>query len=780
MSDSGHHGWKGVLELGRFESTSELEDDERVEMIMEYLTEMAPKFCYDINKKKDRECKCLSCLDDYSLRNSVALWTLGFARLDKPTQQMLVMEKIRATNLVLADDNRRVAVNQPLYFIPFTTELPEVAEVMVKVKVCRTAMMVLLRMGKIAWATCKQAVDSGSNPQHGLKGQECARSRKFKLKVEPALIEFFETVVKPLSGPRPTRSTRQASGAIDVRDYEDTSELDPEWTKRRLFGRYCYDLGYAVSKGSVMVIKKRKDEDWLASDLEYGEVCSWAFFWGYWNCYYSKIVVRKPSKDICGLCYQFHLGNRAAQPSTPTVLVNDPYSVELDDNDDSSLIAADDNDEDDEDKDKGNDDDNEELMLEEREQEIHEKATIIKQHIEDATSMRELCRKVVEEAKAATRDNVADSEMVITIVADYCQNMEMPFFGKDQPGDTYYYTPKTINMFGIVNCNAVKDILYAYGYGEEHGGKGGNNVASLLMKHLADRGLLDGVKRKTLNVVMDNCPGQNKNNFVLRLALYLTEKGYFSEVNFIFLVVGHTKNVADRLFNILKRLYRAQNIFTMGMLLQAMEHELTIPYVVDWHVFKNWDKYLNRIYKAKMSAVKKWQIFGSSSDLGLTKMSFRSSNVAEAETAEESLKKRGVTDDERNIILLEQPGPLYDTEPGLREIKQVELWSKYRPLVPQQYQDECCPRPAKEVIDREKNKKKAKGKLKRDEKKVKGKLKMAPSTPIVAAATASASISHHEHDAAAHQELTIPGSSTNSITAPSSPSKRSREDAELE
>ena len=35
--------------------------------------------------------------------------------------------------------------------------------------------------------------------------------------------------------------------------------------------------------------------------------------------------------------------------------------------------------------------------------------------------------------------------------------MEMPFFGKDQPSETYYYTPETINVFGIVDCNQEKE-----------------------------------------------------------------------------------------------------------------------------------------------------------------------------------------------------------------------------------------------------------------------------------------------------------------------------------
>ena len=35
---------------------------------------------------------------------------------------------------------------------------------------------------------------------------------------------------------------------------------------------------------------------------------------------------------------------------------------------------------------------------------------------------------------------------------DYGQNMEMPWFGDTQPGDTYYYLPLTVNNLGIVDC----------------------------------------------------------------------------------------------------------------------------------------------------------------------------------------------------------------------------------------------------------------------------------------------------------------------------------------
>ena len=57
--------------------------------------------------------------------------------------------------------------------------------------------------------------------------------------------------------------------------------------------------------------------------------------------------------------------------------------------------------------------------------------------------------------------------------------------------------------------------------------------------------------------------GQNKNNTVLKLVMWLKEMRYFKRVSFVFLIVGHTKNACDCLFKSLKHEYRKKNIFTM-------------------------------------------------------------------------------------------------------------------------------------------------------------------------------------------------------------------------
>jgi hypothetical protein len=211
-----------------------------------------------------------------------------------------------------------------------------------------------------------------------LKGKTSVRSKKYKEEVEPGLVEFFQKVVVPLSGPRPTRATAEESGAV-IRDSKDTLELDPEWTKRRLFGKYCYDLGYTVKQSANGTIKFgfRADEEWVAGGTENGPRCSWASFLNFWKREHSNIIVRKPSKDICDICYAFHIGNRKASKRS---------SDDSDDEDDDTIPTE-----------------SERLSRETRrvarDLETLESAQMIKQHIEDSTSMRELCQKVIEDAK---------------------------------------------------------------------------------------------------------------------------------------------------------------------------------------------------------------------------------------------------------------------------------------------------------------------------------------------------------------------------------------------
>jgi hypothetical protein len=159
--------------------------------------------------------------------------------------------------------------------------------------------------------------------------------------------------------------------------------------------------------------------------------------------------------------------------------------------------------------------------------------------------------------------------------------------------------------------------LHAHVYHEGVAKKGTTDVTSLIVKTLRQLNLLqDEMVGGELNIIFDNCGGQNKNSTVLSLAAWLMALGYFKRVNFIFLVVGHTKNAADRLFNCLKLEYRKQNLFTFQDMLEALNRsELVTIHPASPLDFLDYDKLMNKFYGRRLLGnIKKNHIFTCGDD----------------------------------------------------------------------------------------------------------------------------------------------------------------------
>ena len=63
----------------------------------------------------------------------------------------------------------------------------------------------------------------------------------------------------------------------------------------------------------------------------------------------------------------------------------------------------------------------------------------------------------------------------------------------------------------------------------------------------------------------------HRRNTHLKLLVFLVELKYFKKVQLMFLIIGHTKNACDHLFNALKNLYRQENIYTFPQLLIRLD-----------------------------------------------------------------------------------------------------------------------------------------------------------------------------------------------------------------
>jgi hypothetical protein len=311
-----------------------------------------------------------------------------------------------------------------------------------------------------------------------------------------------------------------------------------------------------------------------------------------------------------------------------------------------------------------------------------------------ARAQRCLYQARVTDAVRDASAGLEHSSRTYTFVVNYGQNMEIPIFNTEQPGPTYYYSPMSVYNLGVVNHahvysdGTVGKHMYAHVYNEAVGKKGANNVASLIVKTLRQLNLLrDDSRGGALNIIFDNCSGQNKNNTVLKLGAWLKAMGYFQTVEFIFLIVGHTKNAAASLFNSLKHEYRKKNLFTMQGLFDCLgvsESVTVVPTLPD--DFVDYDRLFDNIYRDLAGKVKQNHIFSNKGE-GPPVMELRESNLDEHIISNHVLSKRGKTIYNAAELKAHSATLLLPIKClGMNPYKMVEMWKNYRPLVPMEYQ----------------------------------------------------------------------------------------------
>jgi hypothetical protein len=86
------------------------------------------------------------------------------------------------------------------------------------------------------------------------------------------------------------------------------------------------------------------------------------------------------------------------------------------------------------------------------------------EHVVMAREQRELVNQKIAESKEDILNKIPRSERRCTLICDYAQNLYVPNFATEQPGETYYYSLCNAYPFGIVNLSDPPDELLAYVY----------------------------------------------------------------------------------------------------------------------------------------------------------------------------------------------------------------------------------------------------------------------------------------------------------------------------
>ena len=110
----------------------------------------------------------------------------------------------------------------------------------------------------------------------------------------------------------------------------------------------------------------------------------------------------------------------------------------------------------------------------------------------------------------------------------------------------------------------------------------------------------------------------------------------------------------------------------------------------------------------------------ASVNIGLGNIEYCTCNLPDADIHLQDLKKqiRGGAA-ARTALMNNEAGYLYAFRPGLKDIKKVELFCKYRSLIPKRCRDITCPDPGQEVIDNVKKTRAQNNTVKRAAKKLK-------------------------------------------------------------
>ena len=242
------------------------------------------------------------------------------------------------------------------------------------------------------------------------------------------------------------------------------------------------------------------------------------------------------------------------------------------------------------------------------------------------------------------------------------------------------------------------------------------------------RGWLNGPNFNELTYIADNCGGQNKNKVVVRFLMWLVENKIFPKVTLFFLVKGHTKNAADRMFNLLKLSYHCCDIFTYDQLTSKLNQN---EYV---NVFQTRPKHFNdhlewqdKHYRTPTGGeFKQTHVFTiESATNGRQPHVLLKRDDCDAPIRLDNLipnarsrKAKRMTKEERreSIGNMERDLKLL-TPTALKPIKQVELWKKWGPLLPEEARAITCPKPSDEVIESIKERTRMKGKERLAEKK---------------------------------------------------------------
>lgn len=188
----------------------------------------------------------------------------------------------------------------------------------------------------------------------------------------------------------------------------------------------------------------------------------------------------------------------------------------------------------------------------------------------------------------------------VALSFDYMQNISLP---KIPVQDMYYYRQLTVPVFSVHNLKTTEAAFYIYHEGQAK--KGPNEVCSFLLDYM------NNVIPNSITEIWlfcDGCPGQNKNNTVIRFLMALTAQQRFLKIRLFFPIRGHSFLPSDRDFAVVKRcLRRVDRFYTLKEVCELIVHssakgKFTVN-IVESDIVYNFNSWWPTIYKKNVNSL---------------------------------------------------------------------------------------------------------------------------------------------------------------------------------
>jgi hypothetical protein len=158
--------------------------------------------------------------------------------------------------------------------------------------------------------------------------------------------------------------------------------------------------------------------------------------------------------------------------------------------------------------------------------------------------------------------------------------------------------------------------------------------------------------------------------------------GYVMTVKYVFYIRGHTNNACDHMFNQMKLKFHRRDIFSWGQSLETLNIKEHVNIVDDQEsYFKDYGALLEKLYvNFKPNTIQKNHIFKvERTDESLT---IQCTTHDGAVIVNQPMVKKGQMFGSKRTDVINGCELAISKPPGLRPIKQVEIYKKFRPFVP--------------------------------------------------------------------------------------------------